>query len=88
MATGLACSLEPLKIDPCQIWPDDLSMCHAVPINQIGKAPYDRKLNPGDVCIDMDGYASAQKFSREVLRRCKALKEACGDRCLNVEGCD
>lgn len=84
---ALACDLEPLQIDPCAILPD-LKTCHAVPINQPDKPEYDRLIEPGNVCLIPDEYAKAQKFSREVLRRCKALKQACGDRCVGVDSCD
>jgi hypothetical protein len=68
------CKLTPLKIDPCAVWPDDISNCYAVPLNQAGKLPYDRKINPGDICVTSDEYAKIQKSYREILKRC-------GDRC-------
>lgn len=64
------CSLTPLQIDPCVIWPDDLSMCRAIPLNQPEKPDYDRKLNHGDVCVTQDEYAKLQKSFREIMRRC------------------
>lgn len=68
------CKLKPLKIDPCAVWPDDISMCHAVPLNQPGKPEYDREIAPMDICVTPDEYAEIQKSYRELLRRC-------GDRC-------
>lgn len=73
-ATALqGCRLEPLKVDPCVIYPD-LKSCFAVPLNQPGKPEYDRPLNPSDVCLTADEYVKLQQFSRDVLERC-------GDRC-------
>ncbi len=70
----VACSVDPIKIDPCAVYVADPYKCHAVPINQPGKPDYDRYLNPGDICVTSDEYADLQKAYREILRRC-------GDNC-------
>lgn len=67
------CKLEPLKIDPCIVYPD-LSSCFAVPLNQPGKAEYDRAIDENNVCVTSDEYALLQKHYRDLM-------ELCGDRC-------
>lgn len=67
------CNLKPLTIDPCAILPD-MKSCYAVPLNNPGKANYERLLNAGDICFLSDEYARAQKSYRALMRKC-------GDRC-------
>lgn len=67
------CKLEPLQVDPCVVYPDKVS-CIAFPLNQPGKAEYDRPIEGTNVCVTADEYAKVQKFYRDVLERC-------GDRC-------
>lgn len=70
----IACStLAPLKIEPCAVLPDN-SGCHAVPLNQPNREPYDRVVGAGDICMTSDDYAVLQKYMREMRVRC-------GDRC-------
>ena len=73
MATA-GCKLTPLKIDPCMVWPDDITQCHAVPLNQPDRSEYDRFIKPMDVCVTANEYARTQKAYRELFKRC-------GDRC-------
>jgi hypothetical protein len=68
------CNLAPLQVDPCAVWPDDITQCRAIPLNQPDKAPYDRPIGAGDICVLATEYSEIQKHYREVLR-------LCGDRC-------
>lgn len=69
----VACKSEPLDVDPCGIWPDDISMCHAIPLIE-SNPEYDRRLEPGDICVGPDGYARIQKRYRKIM-------EQCGNKC-------
>ena len=74
MLLMVGCKLTPLEIDPCGVYPDDLSECHAIPINQPDKKEYDRKIQPGDICVTYPEYGKLQKSYRDIL-------DKCGDRC-------
>jgi type IV pilus biogenesis protein CpaD/CtpE len=67
------CKTPQLEVDPCGVYPDDRTTCHAVPLNE-EKPEYDRPIMGGDICVTLDEYAKIQKYYRDMMKRC-------GDRC-------
>ncbi len=54
-------AVEKTEVTPCFVWPDDITRCRAVPLNE-NLPMYDRPVSPGDTVLKIDDWVLVQKL--------------------------